>query len=54
VLLLALAEGHMTLEEFKEGLDGLLSSGFWLTVDVYNEALERARSLVKGPDKKRV
>lgn len=45
VLLLALARKRMTLHEFRECLDGLIASGFWLTVDVYNEALEEARSI---------
>jgi len=47
VLLLALAKDRLTLQEFRECLDGLLASGFWLTVDVYNEALEAARSIAK-------
>ena len=47
VLLLALAKDRLTLQEFRESLDGLLASGFWLTVDVYNEALEAARSIAK-------
>jgi predicted nucleic acid-binding protein len=46
-LLLALAIDRLTLQEFRESLDGLLASGFWLTVDVYNEALEAARSIAK-------
>jgi len=47
VLLLALARDFITLGEFRECLDSLLSSGFWLTVDVYNEALEAAQSIAK-------
>lgn len=47
VLLLALARDRITLSEFRECLDSLLASGFWLTIDVYNEALEAARSMVK-------
>lgn len=47
VLLLALVKNHLTLQEFRECLDGLLASGFWLTVEVYNEALEEARSMAK-------
>jgi predicted nucleic acid-binding protein len=47
VLLLALAKDRLTLQEFRECLNGLLASGFWLTVDVYNEALEAARSIAK-------
>jgi predicted nucleic acid-binding protein len=45
VLLLALAEGRLTFNEFKECLDRLIASGFWLYVDVYNRALEEARSI---------
>jgi len=40
VLLLALARGELTLNEFKECLDMLIASGFWLSIDVYNKALE--------------
>ena len=47
VLLLALAEGRLTFNEFKECLDRLIASGFWLSVDVYNRALEEARSIAK-------
>jgi predicted nucleic acid-binding protein len=47
VLLLALAKDLLTLQEFRESLDSLLTSGFWLTVDVYNESLEAARSMAK-------
>jgi hypothetical protein len=46
VLLLALAEDHLTLNEFEECLDLLITGGFWLTVDVYKRALEEARSIV--------
>ena len=48
VLLLALAKNQLTLNEFKECLDRLIGSGFWLSVDVYNKALEEARSIAKG------
>ena len=48
VLLLALARDQLTLNEFKECLDRLIASGFWLSVDVYNKALEEARSIAKG------
>jgi len=47
VLLLALARDQVTLSEFRECLDSLLASGFWLSVDVYNKALEEARSIAK-------
>jgi len=47
VLLLALGRGKLTLDEFKECLDNLIASGFWLSVDVYNKALEEARSIAK-------
>ena len=47
VLLLALARDRITLREFRECLDSLLASGFWLTVDVYNKALEEAESIAK-------
>ena len=47
VLLLALARNQLTLNEFKECLDRLIGSGFWLYVDVYNKALEEARSIAK-------
>ena len=47
VLLLALGRGEITLDEFKECLDNLIASGFWLSVDVYNKALEEARSIAK-------
>lgn len=45
VLLLALAEEQLTLDEFEECLDLLIATGFWLTVDVYKRAVEEARSL---------
>jgi len=48
VLLLGLARGMLTFAEFKESLAGLISLGFWLSVDVYNRALEEARSLSGG------
>jgi len=47
VLLLALARDQVTPQEFKERLDGLLDSGFWLTVDVYNKVLEEAEEMKK-------
>lgn len=47
VLLLALAGDRITLREFRECLDSLITSGFWLTVDVYNKALEGAESIAK-------
>jgi len=47
VLSLALAKDQMTLSEFRECLDSLLASGFWLSVDVYNKALEEAQSIAK-------
>jgi len=47
VLLLALAWDELTLDEFKECLDGLIASGFWLSIDVYNGVLEEAQSIVK-------
>jgi predicted nucleic acid-binding protein len=42
VLLLALTEDQLTLNEFKDCLDLLIASGFWLTVDVYKRALDQA------------
>jgi len=45
VLLLALAEEQLSLDEFEECLDLLIATGFWLTVDVYKRAMEEARSL---------
>jgi len=47
VLLFALARDELTLNEFKECLDGLIASGFWLSVDVYNKALEEAQSIAE-------
>ena len=47
VLLLALARDRLTVDEFKECLDRLVSLGFWLSVDVYNRALEEARSIAE-------
>lgn len=47
VLLLALARDQLTVNEFKECLDRLISLGFWLSVDVYNGALEEARLITK-------
>ena len=46
VLLLALAKSQLTLSEFKDCLDLLISKGFWLTVDVYKRALVEAQSIV--------
>lgn len=46
VLLLALAKSQLTFSEFKECLDLLITSGFWLTVDVYKRALDEAQSIV--------
>lgn len=45
VFLLALAKGELKLSEFKDCLDSLAASGFWLSLDVYNEALNKARSI---------
>jgi predicted nucleic acid-binding protein len=42
VLMLALAQGHLTSGEFKEHLNRLIALGFWLSVDVYNKVLEEA------------
>jgi len=47
VLLLALAWDELTLDEFKECLGSLIASGFWLSIDVYNKALEEAQSIAK-------
>jgi len=47
VLLFALGKGELTLNEFKACLDNLIASGFWLSVDVYNKALEEAQSIAK-------
>jgi len=47
VLLLALARDQLSLSEFRKCLDSLLASGFWLSVDVYNKALEEARLIAK-------
>jgi len=47
VLLLALARDELTFNEFKECLDMLIASGFWLSIDVYNKALEEAQSIAK-------
>ncbi|MFQ6074752.1 MAG: DUF3368 domain-containing protein [Candidatus Bathyarchaeia archaeon] len=44
ILLLALSKNQLTLSEYKECLDLLITSGFWLTVDVYKKALEKAQS----------
>jgi predicted nucleic acid-binding protein len=45
VLLLALAKTTLTYREFKDCLDLLITSGFWLTVDVYSRALEEAQTI---------
>ena len=50
VLLLALAKDQITLREFRESLDGLIVSGFWLTVDVYNKVLEGAELISRRRD----
>jgi len=47
VLLLAVARDGLTFNEFKECLDMLIASGFWLSIDVYNEVLEEAQSIAK-------
>ena len=47
VLLFALARDELTLNEFKECLDRLIASGFWLSIDVYNKALEEAQSIAE-------
>jgi predicted nucleic acid-binding protein len=47
VLLLALATDELTLNESKECLGGLIASGFWLSIDVYNRALEGVQSIAK-------
>jgi len=47
VLLLALREQQLTLFEFKESLDNLVASGFWLQVDVYGKVLEEAGSIAE-------
>ena len=45
VLLLALAKSQLTFSEFKECLDLLITSSFWLTVDVYKRALDEAQTI---------
>jgi len=50
VLLLALSQNHLTLNEFEMCLDYLIANGFWLTVDVYKRTLEEARSIARGRD----
>jgi len=47
ILLLALAEDHLTFNEFEECIDRLIASGFWLSVDVYKRALEEAQLIAK-------
>ena len=47
VLLFALARDELTLNEFKECLYRLIASGFWLSIDVYNKALEEAQSIAE-------
>jgi len=43
VLLLGDAKKQLSFNEFKESLDRLITQGFWLSVDVYNSALEEAQ-----------
>lgn len=45
VLLLLLSRKRIALSDFTANLERLISSGFWLTADVYAEALREARSL---------
>lgn len=52
VLLLALAKNQMAFNEFKQCLDLLIDSGFWLTVDVYKKAIEEAQAIA-GARRKR-
>jgi len=47
VLLLALSRAQLTLDEFKECLNSLVAVGFWLSINVYNEALREAESIAK-------
>jgi len=47
ILLLALARSHMTFDDFRECLDRLTASGFWLSVDVYSRAIEEAISIAE-------
>ncbi|MDI6905600.1 MAG: DUF3368 domain-containing protein [Candidatus Bathyarchaeia archaeon] len=42
-----MARDELTFNEFRECLDGLIASGFWLSIDVYNKALEEAQSIAK-------
>jgi len=51
ILLLALAKNQLTPNEFKECLDLLIASGFWLTVDVYKKALEKAQSTANNEER---
>lgn len=46
VLLLALAKNQLAPSQFRECLDLPITSGFWLTVDVYKKVLEEAQSMV--------
>ena len=50
VLLLALATNRLTFSEFKDCLDLLITTGFWLTVDVYRKALKEAESIGELPN----
>lgn len=50
VLLLGLAEGHLTFDEFSGCLDLLIAGGFWLHVDVYRKALAEARLIAERVD----
>lgn len=47
VLILACANGSLSYSEFKESLDALVKAGFWITVDVYNKALEKAKEVLR-------
>jgi predicted nucleic acid-binding protein len=47
LILLALAKNKISLSEFKDCLDLIITSGFWLTVDVYQRALDEAQSIAK-------
>ena len=44
VLLFALAGDELTINKFKECLDRLIASGFWLSIYLHNKALEEAQS----------
>jgi len=47
VLTLACANGLLSYTEFKESIDALVKAGFWITIDVYNRALERAKEALR-------